>query len=168
MQNNEPDKGKLVQQYDKLASKFKELYLEEKVRGREAMAEALEKARAQLTAVGEFSEEHGEELKRYLLRDLDQTIVDAQRLGEEAKEVLHPARLGAGTLHSIATVLDVTSNALHVLSDKARQTLSYTTGELTSAGTLTCQECGQKVHFKQTGHVPPCPHCSSTRFSKSY
>lgn len=168
MENNEKDKGRLEQQYDMLASKFNEIYLAGKERGREAMSVALEKAHEQLTAVGEFSEEQGEVLKKYLVRDLDQTISDAQHLGEEAKERFHPARLGAGALSSLATVLEVSGDALHSLSDKAKKRLTYGTGEMTSAGTLTCQACGQKVHLKETGHIPPCPKCNGTLFHKGY
>ena len=122
----------------------------------------------QLTVLGEFSAEHGEKLKEYLARDLDQTISTAQRLGEEAKERFHPARMGAGALASLAAVLEFTGNALHALSDKAKGSLAYKTGEMTSAGTLTCQACGQKVHLKGTGHVPPCPKCNGTLFNKGY
>lgn len=168
MESTQEEKAKLGQQYDKLASKFNELYLAGKERGRDAMAVALEKAREQMTTMGEISAERGEELKQYLARDLDQTIADAQKLGEEAKERLHPSRLGAGALASLATVLELTGNALHSLSVRTKEKLTYKTGEVTSAGTLTCQACGQTVHLKQTGHVPPCPKCSGTRFSKGY
>ena len=168
MELSEQEKAKLAQQYDKLASKFNELYLAGKARGRESMAVALEKAHEQMTSLGEFSAEHGAELKKYMARDLDQTIADAQHLGEEAKERLNPARLGAGALSSLATVLELTSNALHSLGEKAKEKLTYKTGEMTSAGTLTCQACGQKVHLKETGHVPPCPKCSGTLFNKGY
>lgn len=168
MDNDNHDRNRLAEQYDKLASKFNELYLAGKERGRESMSVALNKAHEQLTALGEFSAEHGEELKKYLVRDLEQTISYAQHLGEEAKERLHPSRLGAGALSSLATALDLTSNALHSLSDKTKKTLTYKTGEMTSAGTLTCQSCEQKVHLKETGHVPPCPKCKGILFNKGY
>lgn len=168
MANHDQDKARRAQQYDRLAARFNELYLAGKERGREAMAVAMEKAREQLTGLGEFSAEHGEELKQYLARDLDHTLADAQRLGEEAKERLNPSRLGAGALASLAAVLEATSHALHSLSDRAHHTLTYKTGEMTSAGTLTCQACGQKIHLKETGHVPPCPKCAGTQFHKGY
>lgn len=168
MENNDQDRNKLVQQYDMLASKFNELYLSGKERGRESMSVALEKAHDQLIALEGFSAEQGKELKRYLARDLDQTISDAQKLGEEAKERLHPARLGAGALSSLVSMLELTGNALLSLGEKTKGKLSYKTGEITSAGTLTCQACGQKVQLKKTGHVPPCPKCNSTQFNKGY
>jgi hypothetical protein len=95
-------------------------------------------------------------------------MADMQQLGEEAKERLNPARLGAGALASMAAAMEATSHALQALSDKARESLTYKTGEMTSAGTLTCKTCGAKVHLKATGHVPPCPKCSGTTFSKGY
>ncbi|HKJ82850.1 MAG TPA: hypothetical protein VJ961_02380 [Mariprofundaceae bacterium] len=88
------DKGRLTEQYDKLAHRFNGLYLEGSSRGRESMSEALEKARKQLTALGEFSTERGEELKQYLARDLDRTIAEARHLGDEAWGRFHPSRLG--------------------------------------------------------------------------
>lgn len=168
MKHSDQDENKLAEQYDLFANKFKELYLAGKERGGEAMSVALEKAREQLTTLGELSAEQGEVLKAYLDRDLEQTISDARWLGEEASEKLNPARLGAGALSSLASVLELTSNALHSLLNKTVQALTYKTGEITSAGSLTCQVCGQKVHLKKTGHVPPCPKCNGTQFYKGY
>jgi isocitrate dehydrogenase len=168
MSNSEQDPSRLAEQYDKLASKFNEIYLAGRERGRAAMEVALDKAQEQLTALGEFSAEQGKEFRQYLARDLEQTMVDAQKLGDEAKERLHPARLGAGALASLAAMLEFTSQALHAWGDKTRASLTYTTGEMTTAGTLTCQACGQQVHLKRTGRVPPCPKCNGTVYTKGY
>lgn len=168
MESNDHDKNTLAEQYDKLASKFNEIYLSGKERGREAMTAALDKAQAQLTALGTFSAEQGAALKESLARDLDLTISVAHQLKEEAKDRLQPSRLGAGALASIASVLELSSNALRSLSEHTQKSITYKTGEITSAGTLTCQSCGQKVHLKHTGHVPPCPKCSGTLFHKGY
>jgi len=168
MKNNDQDQSRLSEHYDQLAGKFGELYLAGKERGRESMSVALDQAHEQLTSLGEFSAEQGAELKQYLARDLDQTISDAQQLGQEAKERLHPARLGAGALASLAAVLESTGNALRSLGSKTKETLTYKTGEMTSAGTLTCLACGQKVQLKKTGHVPPCPQCNGVLYRKGY
>lgn len=155
MENKDQDKSRMEEQYDKLASRFHELYLAGKERGRESMTAALNKAHEQLSALGEFSTEEGEKLKQYLARDLDQTISDAQHLGEEAKERFHPARLGAGALSSLVAVLEMTGNALRSLSDKAKETLSYKTGEMTSAGTLTCRGAGRPCSSRKQGMFYP-------------
>jgi phage-related tail protein len=168
MKTKEHDKEKLAGQYDKFAEKFNELYLTGKERGRESMSVAMDKAHDQLTALGEFSAAQGEEFKKYLARDLDQTISDAQKLGDEAKERFDPSRLGAGALSSLSAVLESTSNALRSLSEKTKESITYNTGEMTSAGTLTCQACGQHVQLKSSGHVPPCPKCHGSVFRKGY
>lgn len=158
----------MAQKYDLLASKFHQAYLKEKGRGREAMTLAMEKAHKQLVAAGEFSAEQGRELAEYLARDLDQTIAAAEKLGDAAKEKLNPSRLGAGALASLVTVLNGTGVSLQSLANKTKSKLIYKTGEMTSAGTLTCTHCGQTVHMKTTGHVPPCPKCKTAEFSKGY
>jgi isocitrate dehydrogenase len=103
-----------------------------------------------------------------LARDLEQTIADAQHLGDDAKNHFNPSRIGAGALASISSMLELTSNALRSLSDKTKKKLTFTTGEVTSAGTLTCQKCEQKVHLKKTSHIPPCPKCHGALFQKGY
>lgn len=132
------------------------------------MSVAMEKAHEQMTALGEFTAEHGPILKENLVRDLDQTIADAKHLGDEAKERLNPSRLGAGALSSLAAMLELTGSALHSLSEKTKEKLTHKTGEVTSAGTLTCQACGQTLHLKETGHVPPSKKCKGTLFNKGY
>lgn len=168
MDNEEQVKGRIEAQYDKLARRFNELYREGREQGREAMATALETARRQLTELGEFSTERGEELKHYLGRDLEQLLADVRGLGGEAREQLHPSRLGAGALASLADALAFTSKALQSLSEKTRKKLTYRTGEVTSAGTLTCQACGHTLQLRKTGHIPPCAKCRATLFSKGY
>ncbi|HKI61135.1 MAG TPA: hypothetical protein VKA31_02470 [Mariprofundaceae bacterium] len=168
MTNKEQDKGRMAEKYDKLAHRFNEIYQKGKTRGHGAMQEALEKARKQLTELGEFSAEHGQELKQFLSRDLDRTVAEAQHLGEGAKEWLHPSRLRAGALASLASALEWSGDTLHSMGNRAQQSLVFKTGEITSGGTLTCQGCGQKMHFKETGHIPPCPKCKGPLFHKGY
>jgi hypothetical protein len=115
-----------------------------------------------------FAEKSREIFKTYLKRDMDQTAEDMRWLGQEAEERLHPSRLGAGALSSMARLLHATGSALSSVSRKAEEVLSYQTGELTSAGTLTCTACWQKVQRKATGRIPPCPRCHGTRFRKGY
>lgn len=161
-------KAEVVRKYDAFAQKFNEIYLAGTTRGRVAMSTALDQASEQLTAAGEFTTAQGDELKHFLSRDLDQTVADMRHMSEEAKIKLNPSRLAAGALSSITRVLEASSEALSKLSEKSREQLTYSTGEMTSSGTLTCSACEQTLYLKATGHVPPCPKCASTAFTKSY
>ncbi|MDO8925466.1 MAG: zinc ribbon-containing protein [Sideroxyarcus sp.] len=154
--------------YDRFAERVREIFDAGQEKSKEAMEKAMESAREQLSAAGEFSAEQGEVFKRFMHRDLEQTARDMRTLGQEAKERLHPARLGAGALSSMARLLEATGLALQSLSRKAEDALHYNTGDITTAGTLTCTHCGQTLHLKRTTKIPPCPSCHGTEFRKGY
>lgn len=154
--------------YDRFAEKSRELFEAGQEKGHEAWEKSMELARQQLAEAGEFSAEQGEVFKQYLRRDLDQTLDDMQQLGVEAREHLHPARVGAGALASLAKLLHVTGSTLTQLSKKTEKALEYKAGEITMAGTLTCSKCGHKIQLKETSVVPSCPACQGNRFRKGY
>lgn len=165
---NDGGATKMSALYDRFAEKSHEIFELGQEKSHEAWEKAMELSRQQLTVAGEFSAEQGEVFKRYLRRDLEQTAKDMRQLGEEAKEHLNPARLGAGALSSLAKLLHTAGGVMTALSAKAEEALVYQTGEVTMAGTLTCSACGHKVQLKATGIVPACPACQGTRFRKGY
>ncbi len=138
-----PDAGQGPAVYDRFVEISRDLFEKGQEKSAAAWEKSMELAREQLARAGEFSAEQGEQFKDYLRRDLAQTMTDLQQLGESTKDHLHPARLGAGMLSSLAKLLH-------------------------AAGTLTCKACGQQVHLKATSMIPPCPSCHATRYRKSY
>ena len=106
-----------------------------------------------------------EKLKEFLERDFSH-MADAVR--DEAKVKLNPSRLSTGALASISSLLEAAGSALTGAAEKAKQSLSCRSGEITAAGTLTCVACKHEMHFKKTGRIPPCPKCHKTEFEKSY
>ncbi|MDX8403485.1 MAG: NADP-dependent isocitrate dehydrogenase [Mariprofundaceae bacterium] len=152
-------------QYDEMAARFKDLFEAGAEKSSEFAQIAMEKAREQLTSAGEVSEEQGQKLKKFLERDFGQLT---ETLRDEARIKLNPSRLGAGALASISSLLEVAGSALSDAAEKAKQSLSCRSGEITAAGTLTCVSCNHEMHFKKTGRIPPCPKCHKTEFKKSY
>ena len=157
--------GEEADQYDELAAKFKELFESGAEKTTEVAQAAMEKARQQLTAAGAFTEERGQKLKGFLERDFGQI---ASTVRDEAKVKFNPARIGTGALASIVSLLQAAGSALSGAAEKAGESLSCRSGEITSAGTLTCKDCGHSMHFKKTGRIPPCPKCHKTEFTKGY
>jgi isocitrate dehydrogenase len=45
--------------------------------------------------------------------------------------------------------------------------LTFRTGDITSAGTLSCAGCGWTIVTSRTTSLPPCPQCSETAFRKT-
>ena len=154
--------------YDRFVERAHELFDASQEKSKEAMEKAMEVAHQQLSNAEEFSVEQGEAFKKFMRRDLRQIALYIQQKSKEAKEYLHPARLGAGALSSMAQLLKATGLALQSLSQQTEDALHYQTGEITSAGTLSCTGCGQKMHLKRTSKIPPCPSCHATKFLKGY
>jgi zinc ribbon family protein len=46
-------------------------------------------------------------------------------------------------------------------------TLTFRSGDITSAGTLSCAGCGWTIVTNRTTVLPPCPQCSETAFRKT-
>ena len=155
-------------QYDRYVSRFQEALEASRAKGREALDSSMAIAHENLVAMGEISAEQGQLFAEYLKRDLAQTSKDMEHLGEEAREHLHPSRLGAGALAATAAAFRLVGRGLLSLSDKADEALVYNAGEITSAGTLTCLKCGAQTLLKKTCVIEACPACAGTIFKKGY
>lgn len=53
------------------------------------------------------------------------------------------------------------------LLQRDNPTLTFRTGDITSAGTLTCAGCGWTIQTARTSLLPPCPQCADTTFRKT-
>lgn len=45
--------------------------------------------------------------------------------------------------------------------------LTFRTGDITTAGMMTCETCGWTIHTTRTSILPACPQCAETTFRKS-
>ena len=45
--------------------------------------------------------------------------------------------------------------------------LTFRSGDITTAGTLTCENCGWTLQATRTTLLPPCPQCGETTFRKA-
>jgi isocitrate dehydrogenase len=156
MQAETTSSDKAADQYDQLAARFKELFEAGAEKSSEFTHDAMEKARQQLTSAGAFSEEQGKNLKAFLENDFAQM---AESVRKEARLRLNPSRVGAGALSSLSALLGVAESAISSMVERAEKAISCRSGEITSAGTLTCLSCNHEMHFKKTGRVPPCQQC---------
>lgn len=155
-------------QFDQLIHRFKEIVESGSEKSAEFLAAALEKAREQLTVAGAFSEEQGKKISTYVKRDLHSASSTLDHFSEETKARLNPSRLGAGALDSFSSLLDSAGQALSKWSHRAEEVLICHSGEVTSAGTLTCTQCQHEMHLTQTSRIPECTECQATEFKKSY
>ncbi len=55
----------------------------------------------------------------------------------------------------------------HDLLQRDNPTLTFRTGDISSAGTLTCTGCGWTIQTTRTSILPSCPQCGNTTFRKT-
>jgi len=53
------------------------------------------------------------------------------------------------------------------LLQRDHPTMTFRTGDITTAGTLTCAGCGWTVRTTRTTVLPPCPQCTETAYHKT-
>jgi len=53
------------------------------------------------------------------------------------------------------------------LLQKDHPAMTFHTGDITTAGTLTCENCGWTIIANRTTLLPACPQCGETNFKKT-
>lgn len=93
---------------------------------------------------------------------------------------------GESTLHAVDRALDGACEGLiaageftahngerlrqflrHDLLHRDNPALTFRSGDITSAGTLTCVGCGWTIQTTRTSVLPNCPQCGETSFRKT-
>ena len=162
--NKNQEEHEDVSLYQKMADRAAELLQE----GRKTLDEALKKAGDEVSSGGEYTREKAEKIGGYLRRDLNEVGKKAQQARDSVFEAVEPHRVVAGVQSGLSRLLRSAADVLTEMAGKSEQVLEFKTGEVTSPGTLTCQDCGKEMHFKSTVKIPPCPGCHKTVFRKSY
>lgn len=53
------------------------------------------------------------------------------------------------------------------LLQREHPAMTFRTGDITTAGTLTCEGCGWTLQTTRTTLLPPCPQCAESTFRKA-
>lgn len=133
------------------------------------LTQLLADAKEKSVELGELSREEADKLAEYLRRDLEDAGSYLARTGSEFSEWLgfETSLLGDRLLELFKKAADKTTLELMKLEAGPETPALYNTGEITGIGTLICTECGETLHFKKPGRIPPCPKCHATTFQRS-
>ncbi len=161
------DQQRLTELYDTLMEKAHEV-MERGQESGETLVKALKYAVDTVVEMGEYTREEAQRASDFLQRDLQDAGSYFQRTRKEFADWLHmDMELIEWTLIDMfMSVADRTRVELAKLSEQAEQASHYRTGETTGPGTLVCDNCGEKLHFKHSAHIPPCPKCHKSDFSR--
>jgi len=168
---NQPDSNqRLIHAYNRMMEHLKSAFEHIEHEARPALGHLIEVAQQKAVELGELSREEAEKIGIYIQRDIEDA---AEYLaGPEAKELSDWFKFDIGLIEErllelFSSVADKTKLELMVLEERARQAGKYHTGEITGIGTLICTQCGKEIHFHTTGHIPPCPKCHATLFTRT-
>jgi hypothetical protein len=159
---------KLVHAYNTMLQRVKTFLDEAEKETRPKLDHAIEAAKEKATELEELTLEEAEKIGTYLKRDVEDAA--SYLAGPERAELADWLKLDIQLienriLDAFMSVADRTRvGILKLEQDAPLAGVTYHTGEVTGIGTLVCTECGELLHFKQTGHIPPCPVCHKTTF----
>lgn len=170
MIDKDTTKEKLVQAYDTMLSRLKDLWRDTEEKALPTLKDGLETAKQKASDLGELTREEADKVGDYVRRDLRAAGEFLSENGTQLKDWLkfdlEYAEVRLAEL--FAGLADTTRIELEKIADRARKVGEWHTGEITSIGILRCKECGERLHFEKTGRIPPCPKCRGTAFKKEF
>jgi len=164
-----PSSGeKLVHAYNRMMERVKDALKQTEKNTVEALRYNIDLAKEKAVELGELSREEAVKIGDYLRRDLEDAGEYLADSGAELSSWLHfDVEQVEDRLWEVFTAAaDQTKLAYLDLAQRAQRASEYHTGELTTVGTLRCSACGELLHFHGTSHIPPCPKCHATRFTR--
>lgn len=164
------EKQRLNEAYQHLMQALKGIWEDAENRTIPPLKEGLELSKQKLSDLGELTKEELNTVAGYLQRDLDDAADFLQKsgktIGDWVKRDLEFAEYKFAEL--FADLAETTRSKLDEFAERARKVGEWHTGEITGVGILECKSCGEKLHFKTAGHIPPCPKCQGTLFRKLF
>lgn len=167
MSNEKNSSDKLIEAYDSMMLHVSESLSKATTAVGPKVREALESAEAKLEDIGELTREEIDKVSEYLRRDIhDAATYIAGPEGQELKDWLRfdIELIEARLMEMFLSAADQAKLDMQSFESELRAASEYSTGEITGPGTLLCNQCGEVLHFHNTGHIPPCPQCRSTDF----
>jgi ssDNA-binding Zn-finger/Zn-ribbon topoisomerase 1 len=160
---------KLIAAYDKMMERVEHLLDAAEQQALPALQKNIDKAKQQAIELKEITKEEAEKIGDYLRRDLHDAAEHLESSGKEFSSwfSFDLKLIEDRVLDIFVKVADKTRFELAQLAEQAKRAQEYHTGEITSIGTLACQECETLLHFKKTSRIPPCPKCHKTVFVRT-
>lgn len=136
--------------------------------GYQNLKHAIQLAKDRAVELGELTREEAEQIGDYLVRDVEDAGQYLADSGGELKDWLRfdLQLIEERLLDMFALAADKTRLELIQLAENARHAGEYHSGHITSIGTLQCVDCGELLHFHATSHIPPCPKCHGSVFTR--
>ena len=152
--------------YDKMMERVHDFIEDTEQQTLPPLQKSIDHAKQQAVEFGELTKEEAEKLGYYLRRDIEDMAEHITGSGHEFSTwfSFDMQLIEDRIFDMLSKVADRTSTELNQLADYAKRSQEFHTGEITTVGTLVCQQCQTHVNFKKTNRIPPCPKCHHTVF----
>ncbi|MDH5473011.1 MAG: zinc ribbon-containing protein [Gammaproteobacteria bacterium] len=159
----------LGQAYELLLEKALEDARKLKEKTGPALHKIIDISSEKLSELGELTEIEAEKVSQYLKRDLIEAATYMASTGDDFKKwlAIDTDIIEGFLLDRFKQAADQTTVELQKLKAEAANA-EYHTGEITGPGVLSCDKCGEQLHFNNAGHIPPCPKCRTTNFHRLF
>lgn len=169
MTRQQSDNDKLIHGYNRMMERVRAALEKVEHETPPRLRQAIEYAKEKAVELEELTLEEAERIGDYLRRDMEDA---AEYLASEEVEDLKAwfrfdvERIEEQLLEMFLSVADRARLDMLDLEEKLEEAQEYHTGEITGPGTLVCINCGEVLHFHKTSHIPPCPKCHESKFSR--
>jgi len=115
----------------------------------------------------ELTREQIIEVSGYVKRDIDDLAIFLSKTGKELSDWLG-FELGLLETKVIEQLFEaVDPSTLSLLKLKEQREIFHT-GQISGPGILTCDACGEQLHYYKAGRIPPCPKCHKTEYHRGH
>lgn len=162
---------KLSQAYDRMMERMQARLEELEQAEKDALPKlhhSIEHAAEKAVELGELTREEAQLISGYLKRDLIDAGKYLLQTGNNLKQWLRLdlELIEDKILDLLRKATDQTQIEMLAFQQAIESAAHYHTGQITGVGTLRCDTCGKQLHFHATSHIPPCPGCHGTVFSR--
>ena len=164
--NIKEDGEKLIEAFDHMVENVNQAIHDAEEALAPSVDEMVSNAQSLAHELFSLSKKESERLGKALKRDIKSAnkILNQQR--KELKDWLSfdLTLVEDKFIELIARAADKTWLDFRDFENESRDASVYNTGEICSAGTLSCVQCSKTMKLTKSSHIPPCPGCHGTEF----
>ncbi len=160
------DREKLVDAFDHMVEHVKEAMDEAEEALAPTVDEMVHNAQVLAREVYALTQEEAESLAASLKRDMHKANETLNRQGKELGDWLSfdLTLVEDKFIEMISRAADKTWLDFRRFEAESREPNLYRSGEVCSAGTLSCKRCGNTIQLSRSQQIPRCPACGRRKF----
>lgn len=160
---------RLIEAYDRMMERISATLEEAEEKAMPTLQQNIERATERAVELEELTRDEAEKVAMYVRRDLRDAGQHLADTGDELGSWLRfdIEQIEDRFLEFLSRAADRTRLEMLELQEELEADPPHHSGEITGPGTLYCSDCGQAMHFHETGHIPPCPKCHGSNFRRA-